>query len=287
MKFHTFKDLFISMRPKQWVKNLFVFAPLLFVRAFDEQDMVRLAFFAFVLFSFASSSVYLLNDCLDREKDRLHPKKRNRPIASGALSVSVAAGAALICAALALGGAFFLGYSFGLVIVGYLVLNILYSFVLKHVVILDIFSVALGFVLRVVGGALAIAVPVSVWILLCTFFLTLFLAVNKRRSELMLGGETRTVLQSYSPEFLEQMSTITLSITLITYAFYTFSSEHSRLLMLTVPVVVYGLLYYVYAVGNRGKGDGDPTDIVLSERPLQCAIALYVLLAFGILFFAG
>ena len=273
------------MRVRQWVKNLFVFAPLVFVRDFTEVGKIELALLAFVLFSCASSSVYLVNDIVDREKDRLHPTKRHRPIASGMLSVTVAISIALLLGVIALSVGFYMNIYFGLTLLCYSVLNILYSLILKNVVILDVLSVAAGFVLRVVAGALIIAVPVSVWILLCTFFLTLFLAVNKRRSELMLGVETRKVLEKYSGAFLETMSTATLSVTLIAYTFYTFSSEHSRLLMLTVPLVVYGLLYYVRAVERRGKGDGDPTDIVLSERPLQAAILLWVALSACILFF--
>lgn len=275
-----------SLRPRQWIKNLFVFAPLLFVRAFSDPGKVALAVLACILFSCASSAVYLFNDIVDRDKDRLHPTKRNRPIASRRLSIPLAASVATFLAAIALIGGLYLSRSFGLVILGYVLLNLLYSFALKRFIIVDVFSIALGFVLRVVGGAVVISVPVSVWILLCTFFLTLFLAIHKRRTEQrVIGTETRAVLNGYSPLLLEHMNAVSLSATIIAYTLYTFSSEHSVWFMSTVPIVLYGLFYYLHA-SSQDDG-GDPTDIVLSERPLQLAIALWALVSFAILSFAG
>ncbi len=286
--FQTLGGLWISMRPKQWVKNLFVFAPLLFVKAFTDMDKVRLALFAFILFSLAGSAIYLINDCLDQKSDRLHPTKKNRPIASGKLSRKTAFVFAVLLGAGALAGSFVLNVNFGYVLSGYVLLNVLYSLKLKHLIVLDVFSIALGFVLRVVAGAVVIGVPVSVWILACTFFLALFLAVNKRKSELGLkDGETRSVLKSYTPEVLGYMHLVCLSATVITYVLYTFSSEHSRLLMLTIPVVLYGLFYYTAVLSREGASGGDPTAIVLRERPLQIAVALWVGMSGLILLFAN
>ncbi len=286
--FQTLGGLWISMRPKQWVKNLFVFAPLLFVKAFTDLDKVELALFAFVLFCFAGSAIYLVNDCLDRKSDSLHPTKKNRPIASGKLSREVALISAVLLGAGALALSFTVNVNFGYVLSGYVLLNVLYSLKLKHLIVLDVFSIALGFVLRVVAGAVVIGVPVSVWILACTFFLALFLAINKRKSELGLkDGETRSVLKSYTPEALGYMHLVSLSATVITYVLYTFSSEHSRLLMLTIPVVLYGLFYYTAVLSREGASGGDPTAIVLRERPLQIAVALWVGMSGLILLFAN
>ncbi|MDO8594551.1 MAG: decaprenyl-phosphate phosphoribosyltransferase [bacterium] len=280
--------LLISMRPKQWVKNLFVFGPLLFVKAFTDTEKVALTSLAFVCFCIAGSAVYLLNDCLDKEKDRQHPIKKHRPLASGKLSAFIALTASLLLGGASLWGGFMLNRSFGWVLLGYLLLNLFYSLKLKDMIILDVFCISIGFVLRVVGGAAVIAVPVSVWILACTFFLALFLAVNKRKNELTLGGgETREVLRAYSPEMLEYMNMVSLSATVITYAFYTFSSEHSRLLMLTIPIVLYGLFYYLAALARQPEGAGDPTSIVLKETNLQVTVMLWVLVSGAILLLAN
>ncbi len=279
--------LLISMRPKQWMKNLFVFAALVFVRGFTDAGKVAATAEAFILFCLVSSAVYLVNDVVDREADKTHPTKKNRPVAAGLLSPSVAIIAALLLSGGALLASFYLSVLFGGVLSAYVALNLLYSFCLKRFVILDVFSIALGFVLRVAGGAAVIAVPVSVWIIVCTFFLTLFLAVNKRLAELELSpGGSREVLLSYSHGLLAELRTVSLSTVIIAYTFYTFSSEHSKLLMLTVPIVLYGLFYYMHALKNRSQGHGDPTDIVLREPALKITIALYGLVSAAILFFA-
>lgn len=285
----TLHSLFVSMRPKQWVKNLFVFAALLFVKAFDDPEKILLTIEAFILFSLVSSAVYLVNDVVDRKGDRLHPTKRNRPIAAGKLSSSVAVLAAVIFSAASLTVSFYIDLWFGIVVLLYATLNLMYSFLLKRLVILDVGAIALGFVLRVVGGAAVIAVPVSVWIILCTFFLTFFLAVNKRKRELSLYGSTgtREVLTSYTTDFLELLSTVSLSTVIITYTFYTFSTQHSRLLMLTVPIVLYGLFYYIHALSRNKEEDADPTDVVLRERNLQITILVWVVVSLAILYLAS
>lgn len=275
------------MRPKQWMKNLFVFAALLFVKGFTDPEKIILTGKAFLLFCLVSSAIYLVNDVVDRKDDHVHPTKHIRPIASGQVSPVLAVSVAVVCGGGALIASLYLSELFSAVLASYAVLSLLYSFWLKRLVILDVCSIALGFVLRVAGGAAVIAVPVSVWIIVCTFFLTLFLAVNKRRGELRLPPEgLRAVLRSYTPALLSELRVVSLSTVIISYTFYTFSSEHSRWLMLTVPLVLYGLFYYVYAE-ERGHKDGcDPTDIMLRETPLQVTVLLWVVVSGLVLFFA-
>jgi len=173
-------------------------------------------------------------------------------------------------------------------VAGYIILNFLYSFWLKHIVIIDVLSIACGFVLRVIGGAVIIAVPFSPWLIFCTFFLTLFLAISKRRNELRLseGRGSRSVLNSYSLAFIDQMNIIVLPLTLITYTFYTFSSEHSRLLMLTVPIVLYGLLRYMYVNERRPVDNDGPTDALFADGHLQMTIILWIFVVIVILLYA-
>lgn len=281
----VFKNLFISMRPKQWLKNLFVFAAIIFVREFTNTEKVVLTIWAFVLFSLASSAIYLVNDLVDLKKDRLHPVKKFRPLAAGQLSPWLAGTAAILLGGVAIAGGFYLNYLFGLTISAYVLLNLLYSFVLKNLIVIDVFTIAVGFVLRVAAGAAVILVPVSIWIILSTFFFTLFLAVNKRRTELAVSadGGTRSVLKYYSPALLNQMNIVSLSATIITYTFYTFSSEHSRLLMLTVPIVLYGLFYYLHVLDRTPQKESGPTEVFLREKNLQLTVLVWVIIAVLIL----
>ncbi len=281
------RALITTARPKQWIKNLFVFAALIFVRDFTDSTKIVLVVAAFGVFCLASSTVYVLNDIADIERDRLHPTKKLRPLASGAMSVRAAWMSVVVGVTLALGAAIMLSPLFGVIIAAYIVLNVLYSGWLKKVVILDVMCVALGFVLRVIGGAIAISVSFSPWLIFCTFFLTVFLAMSKRKSELLLLGEhqSRAVLSQYSLRFIDQMNTIVLPMTLITYTFYTFSSEHSNWFMLTVPIVMYGLFRYLYIVENKQYHNDGPADDVLSDRPLQAAIVAWLLLSVVILMY--
>lgn len=273
------------MRPKQWLKNLFVFAAIIFVREFTNTEKVVLTIWAFVLFSLASSAIYLVNDLVDLKKDRLHPVKKFRPLAAGQLSPWLAGTAAILLGGVAIAGGFYLNYLFGLTISAYVLLNLLYSFVLKNLIVIDVFTIAVGFVLRVAAGAAVILVPVSIWIILSTFFFTLFLAVNKRRTELAVSadGGTRSVLKYYSPALLNQMNIVSLSATIITYTFYTFSSEHSRLLMLTVPIVLYGLFYYLHVLDRTPQKESGPTEVFLREKNLQLTVLVWVIIAVLIL----
>ncbi len=260
-----------AMRPHQWTKNLFVFAPLLFARSWDTVPRVLAAFGAFCL---VASAIYLLNDSLDREQDRLHPVKRNRPIASGALGVPTALGVAVVLAVVALAWAWGGLESPGLTLVlaVYLVIQALYSLRLKHMVVLDVLCIASGFVLRLLAGGFAGGVPQSEWIVICTIFLSLFLALCKRRHEVSALGEQaeehREILGQYPISLLDQLISAATAATLVTYALYTVDdrtvSAHGldrdglSLMVATVPFVIYGVFRYLYLV-HRREGGGSPT----------------------------
>jgi len=282
------KNLFISMRPRQWTKNLVLFAALFFVKAFTDLEKVLLATEAFILFCLASSAVYLFNDIADLPKDREHPLKKLRPLAAGKISKLTAAMAAAILAAAAIWGGFYLNWWFGVTVISYILLNIAYSLFLKNLIVLDVFTIAIGFVIRVVAGAVAISVPFSSWLILCTFFLALFLAINKRKSELAFNAASgnRQVLGNYSPVFLDQMSMVALSATIISYTFYTFSSEHSKLLMLTVPIVLYGLFKYLFIISESRGADDGPSDVFLRETSLQLTVLVWIAISVFILVYA-
>jgi 4-hydroxybenzoate polyprenyltransferase len=276
-------SLFLSLRPAQWSKNLIVFAGLLFgMRLFDFGAVVA-ALAAFAVFCALSGVVYLVNDIVDRDSDRLHPLKSKRPIASGAVPVPVAVGAAVAIGAAALAGAYVIGPGFAGVGAFYLALQILYSFAFKHMVILDVLTIAIGFVLRAVGGALAVRVEISHWLLVCTILLALFMALAKRRHEIVLlaGGAMnhRPILGEYSPYLLDQMIGVVTASTLISYIFYTISPETqakfgTAWLGLTIPFPLYGIFRYLYLVHQR-EGGGSPADLLLSDRPLLACVALW------------
>lgn len=274
------KDLLISFRPKQWIKNLFVLAALIFAQKFLDKQAVVLSFLAFLAFCLVSSSVYLINDVADVEKDKIHPLKKNRPIARGSLSKSSAIWAAIILLVISIFVSLKLDAWFLVILIFYWLLNLFYSFYLKKMVILDVITVALGFVLRVIAGAVAIGVVFSSWLLLCTFFLTLFLALGKRKNELLhlSGNSTRGVLEDYSLDLLNQMNAVVLPSALLAYALYTFNSQHSQWLMLTVPVVLFGLFRYLYIIDKKNGSDNGPADDLLLDRPLQLTVLIWVLM---------
>jgi 4-hydroxybenzoate polyprenyltransferase len=279
-------NLLISLRPNQWAKNLLVFAGLLFgLRLFDPAAVLRAAA-AFGIFCLLSGVVYLINDVLDRETDRQHPLKARRPVAAGALSVQAALTAAIVLGALALAGAWTVGPSFFVASTGYLALLALYSAALKHVVIIDVLTIAVGFVLRAVAGALAVQVDISQWLLVCTILLALFISLSKRRHELVLlaGSATthRPILEEYSPYLLDQMIAVVTASTLIAYVFYTISPETqlkfgTEWLGLTIPFPLYGIFRYLYLVHQR-EGGGSPADLLLTDRPLLACVTLWALL---------
>jgi|SRR5262245_13345982 len=285
--FKQARSLARGLRPQQWVKNLFVFAPLLFSQNLFSPPAVGRSVAAFLLFGLASSSVYLLNDIFDREQDRLHPQKRNRPLVTGELTVAVAGGAVLVLLLLALGGAWMISIPLALVLLGYWLINLLYSTWLKHQVILDVFAIASGFVLRVAGGALVIQVEISHWLFLCTTLLALFLGFSKRRHELGVlqarAEAHRQVLADYSPHFLDMMIAIVTASTVMCYALYTVSDDtvrrfHTHALLLTLPFVLYGIFRYLYLIHNRNEG-GDPTQTVLADVPMLVDLGLWALTA--------
>jgi 4-hydroxybenzoate polyprenyltransferase len=279
------KPIIKTLRPKQWVKNLFVFAPLVFsVKLFDLHSII-LATKAFFSFCFISGALYTLNDLCDINEDRLHPVKRLRPLASGRLTKSAAIAIIIISAAIGLALAFSLNRNFLLIILGYLLLQVLYSSWLKHVVILDIFVVATGFLLRVIAGAVAIRVEISSWILICTILLALFLSMTKRRHEFFLlpGNATahRPILKEYNPYLLDQMISVVTASTLIAYCLYTVSEEtvakfHTRNLILTTPFVLYGIFRYLYLVHQKNQGS-TPEELVLKDKPLLADIILWII----------
>lgn len=272
------------LRPAQWVKNLLVFAALIFSKNLFVPEAAALSIVAFASFCLLASAAYVLNDIVDLENDRRHPVKRLRPLAAGRLSRAAGAAfaAALAAAGIALAAA--LGLRFVEVALGYLMLQVLYSLALKNTVILDAMAIAAGFVLRAVGGGVAINVTISPWLILCTFLLALFLAFSKRRHELVLleseAGEHRASLREYSPYFLDQMISVVTASTVVAYAFYSVSPEvreklHTDSLYLTIPFVLYGIFRYLYLVHQR-EGGGNPTHELLSDRPLWVNILLWI-----------
>jgi 4-hydroxybenzoate polyprenyltransferase len=278
-------SLLISLRPEQWTKNVVVFAALGFgMQLFDPRALARTVL-AFIVFCGLSGVVYLMNDVMDREGDRRHPLKARRPIASGDLSPGAALTAAAIIAAGALGLAFWLGVRFAIVSAVYLALLAAYSKQLKHVVILDVMTLAIGFVLRAVAGAVVINVAISHWLLVCTILLALFLALSKRRHELVLladgAAEHRRILGEYSPYLLDQMIGVVTASTLIAYIFYTISPEtqqkfQTQWLGLTIPFPLYGIFRYLYLV-HRKEGGGSPTAMLMNDRPLLVCVALWAI----------
>jgi 4-hydroxybenzoate polyprenyltransferase len=277
-------SLLISLRPEQWTKNLLVFAALVFAQKLFEPAALAAATAAFAIFCGLSSVVYLINDIADRESDRQHPLKSLRPIAAGHLSVPAALAMAGVVGAAAIGAAFLLSLRFGLVASGYLALMVLYSWPLKHLVILDVLTIAIGFVLRAVAGAVAIDVMISHWLFVCTILLALFIALAKRRHELVLLADGaishRPILGEYSAYLLDQMIAIVAASTLVSYVFYTISPETiekfgTSWLGLTIPFPLYGIFRYLYLVHKR-EGGGSPADLLINDRPLLACVTLWV-----------
>lgn len=273
-----------SLRPKQAPKSLFVFAALLFANRLTDLHALGRVFLAAVLFTLVAGSVYLLNDILDVKKDRLHPKKCKRPIASGALPIPIAWCALVILAPGGMIAGWFLSRLFGLTLLTYFLLQVAYCYRLKHMVLLDVFALAFGFVLRTVSGGFVIGVPVSQWLLLCTLQLALFLGFLKRRQELLEQGEnadkTRAVLDEYSLPFLDQMIILVAGVSIVCYSVYTVESVTAHLhphLWLTVPVVIYGLCRYLYLVYQEGMG-GAPEEVLLTDRAIQVTLILWFLM---------
>jgi 4-hydroxybenzoate polyprenyltransferase len=279
-----------SLRPKQWPKNLLVFAGLVFTYNLLNPDMLTRVILAFVAFCALSSAGYLWNDLRDAPADRLHPIKRHRPIASGQVAPALAATLAVALGAAGLALALSLGTAFLLVASLYMLLTLTYSIWLKHLVLIDVFGISAGFVLRAVGGAVVIGVPVSPWLYVCTVLVSLFLGFGKRRNELELmeadAAGHRKNLEQYSVELLDQLILIVASVTIMAYSLYTFSAENlprDHSMMMTIPLVLYGMFRYLYLVRVQRKG-GAPEDLLLTDPGLLGTAIAWMALSVIILY---
>ncbi|MCX5471940.1 decaprenyl-phosphate phosphoribosyltransferase [Alcaligenes sp. A-TC2] len=253
------------MRPKQWVKNFFVFAPLVFSGMMLSSDSIIKSLLAFLFFSFAASSVYIVNDIGDVEKDRLHPKKRFRPLASGEVSVAQSIVLLLFCYVVVV-FSLLLNYQVFFILSFYIVVNLAYTKCLKHIPVIDIFTVALGFVLRVYAGALAIQVPVSNWMLITVLSLSLYLAAVKREQELRNSGSTtREALSKYSSDLVRKYVETAATCTIVFYSMFVLESKPD--LVLTVPIILFGIFRYWYIVDSSDLGES-PTDAVINDKPI-------------------
>jgi len=284
-------NLLKTMRPKQWPKNVFIFTALVFVEELFTPVPLLKTIAAFVLFCLMSSAVYLINDLVDIEKDRQHPTKRLRPLPSGQLKPSVAIAAGVLIPLVALPLSFLLNLYFGFVALAYFLTETVYSFVFKNIVILDVLTVAAGFVLRAVAGAVVISVPISPWLYVCTTLVALFIGFGRRRHELILlaenANEHRASLSEYSLPLLDQMTAVVTSATIIAYSLYTFSAPNlppNHTMMLTIPFVLYGLFRYLYLIHVENKG-GTPEEIFLSDLPMMIALGLWGLAVITVLYF--
>jgi 4-hydroxybenzoate polyprenyltransferase len=288
----TAASLFASLRPDQWHKNLIVFAALIFAVKLLDPAALANASAAFLIFCALSGAVYLINDVSDREQDRLHPIKRMRPIASGDLAPGTALVFAVVLGAAALAAAFQLRPGFGVAAASYLALFVVYTRWLKHVVVLDVMAIAIGFVLRAVAGGLVIDVHVSNWLLICTMLGALFLGLAKRRHEITLLADGakghRRILEEYDPYLLDQMIGVVAAATMVAYIIYCASPEThayfgTEWMVLTTPFPIYGLFRYLYLV-HRKAGGGSPSDMLLSDRPLLACVLLWGLTAVAIIY---
>jgi 4-hydroxybenzoate polyprenyltransferase len=283
-----------SMRPRQWAKNTFIFAPLVFDQKLTQLDALLPTLAGFVLLCTASSAVYLVNDLADIDADRKHPSKRFRPIAAGTLPQGVAKVSAVLLFALTLGFSLLLSWAFTLIVATYIVTNLLYSFWLKHVPIIDVLILASGYVLRVAAGVVLISVErFSPWLYICTTLLALFIGFGKRRAEMVLladgANEHRRVLDGYTLPFLDQLIVIVSACAIMAYSLYTFSAENlpdNHFMMLTIPFVMYGIFRYLQLIHVQSAG-GAPDELVLSDRPLLLTILLWGLSAAAILYFGS
>lgn len=269
------------LRVQHWVKNLFIFVPLIFALKFTEYSLVIKSIVAFLSFSFASSFVYVINDIFDRDKDKTHPKKKNRPIASGAISIRQGIVLSIMVLVFSVLLGLNLNISTTVVVISYLIMNIFYSAILKNIVLIDIFTIAIGFVFRVVAGALAINVEISTWVLLTTFFISLFLGFGKRRCELNLvndGKDYRPVLDEYSIQLLDYMIVVSLTLTIVAYSLYVVDPDivskfKTDKLMYTIPIVVYGVFRYLHSI--YVKKEGEPSDVIFSDPGLILSVLLW------------
>ena len=274
-----------TLRPHHWSKNLFVFAALVFSKRLFESHSFTQSLIGFALFSLASGAAYIFNDINDIKSDSQNPQKRLRPIAAGKISIPLSIGLFIILGTVSIIASYWIKPTFGLIILIYIVLNMLYSVILKHIVIVDVMVIAAGFLMRVMAGAELIDVYPSKWLILCTILLSLFLALGKRRNEIMIMGEQtnnhRQVLKHYNAYFLDQMIVVVMAATLMAYMLYTVSEETvnffgTKYLIWTVPFVLYGLFRYFYLVHRKEK-DIYPVELLLRDLPLLIDIMLWLI----------
>ena len=279
-------ELLRLMRPYQWVKNAFVFTGLLFGHAWHDPDLVTQVVFSFIAFCLVSSAIYTINDIVDLEQDKQHPRKCKRPLPSGQVSIPAAAMLAALLAALGLVLAYAASPTVLIILVGYALMNIAYSLWLKHVVILDVFIIATGFMLRILAGTLGVGIPPSQWLLLCGLMVTLFLGFTKRRAEIIALTDDKTahrkVLEHYSPVLLDKMIGITASGLIISYSLYTMSADTIRMhntanLIYTVPLVMYGVFRYIYLLHHQRRG-GDQSHDLVRDPHLYIVVGAWLLL---------
>lgn len=279
------KEFIEVMRPKQWIKNLMVFAAIIFAQKLDNPEAMLKTGFAFICFCIISGCGYIFNDIMDRERDRVHPKKKERPIAAGRLKVLPALSFSIGLVIITLLASFLLSCQFGFVILGYFLLTSCYSLFLKNIVILDVLALSTGFVFRVVGGAVVIPVVISPWLVGCTMLLALFISLGKRRHELVLLEEGaiahRAILREYTPAFIDEMIAAVTGSTLIAYSFYACSPEvqeklDAPYLPVTIIFVIYGIFRYLYLVHQKGVG-GNPDIDMINDKPLFINIILWLI----------
>lgn len=283
------------MRPIQWVKNVFVVVPLIFSKNLFNVSLFSQSFLALVSFCAAASSIYIVNDIADRKVDMVHPVKRNRPIASGEISVSAGAAMAvlLMTVSVVLLWAGKIPVGAWLAIFAYVIVNLFYSFALKQVVLIDVFVIAVGFILRIVAGGYAIDVKISSWLIMTTLFIAIFLGIAKRRGEFvqMSGSSNETarrVLSDYDLSLIDQILSVSAASVIIAYALYTVSERtvhafRTEALIYTTIFVVYGIFRYLYLIHKMGLGE-NPTGVILSDRPMIINIAIYVIMVVAIIY---
>ncbi|MEN1989111.1 decaprenyl-phosphate phosphoribosyltransferase [Paenibacillus hubeiensis] len=273
---HFLIDLIKELRPKQWTKNLLVFASAIFAGNFLESVTFLNAIIAFFSFSFIASTIYVINDIVDVEKDKVHPDKCNRPIARGAITIPIAVCLAVCTFIISIILSYNLGIVPSIIVLVYFIINLMYSMYLKHVVIIDVMIIAFGFVLRALMGALAVNGSLTSWFILCTLGLSLFLALGKRRHELQLfnvdSKNGRKVLESYSVEMLDQLMTMITAVIIMFYSMY--AASQGKYMMFTIPLVLYGIFRYYYLI-HKKSGGGKPEDTLLNDRHILVTVILF------------
>lgn len=276
-------DFLKLLRAEQWVKNIFIFAGLIFSREFHRPEKIGITFLGFIIFSFLSSAGYIINDIIDRAEDRQINTKMNRPIAAGRIKIGYALILSLVLIFLSLASAYFVNKNFFYVALIYIGLSILYSLLIKYLVILDVLTIAVGYVLRSVAGAVIINVDISSWLILCTFLLALFIILSKRKAEILILGSDavkhREVLSHYSVDLLNHMITIAISACIVAYCIYTLSLDtvskfHTRNLVFTIPFVIYGLFRYLYLIEKK-TGTDMPNRALIGDLPMIINFALW------------